>query len=73
MKIRLKPREILNNTASEKWLSESPLIEAIYEIRKLKAALYYGDQVIEVDDFKHTQVFLDRFDVWVGEFLVENE
>lgn len=68
MKIKLLPQRIRENTASEEQLFDVSIMESIYAIRALQAAIYYSvDTVVEVGEPNADgQVFLDEFDIHIN-------
>lgn len=66
MKIKLLPQQIMSNIRSEdELLDNGSVMESIYVIRKLKAALYFGTADISVSQKNSfDQVFVAAFDIW---------
>jgi len=53
MFIKLKPATIVKNIESEEELADKNIMESLYTIRKLKAAVIEGDKIIEVNDINN--------------------
>lgn len=73
MNIRIHPIEIAENITSETDMFEQPLIECIYEIRKLRAGILLDGYEIEADEpNKHGQVFVKEYEIWInkGEYSI---
>jgi len=68
MRIRILPHRILDNTPCEAELYDSSLTEAVYAIRKLRLAIFYGDTVtLDVEESNQWgQVFVDKFGIWIN-------
>ncbi len=66
MKIKLNQIQIANNTSNEVDLLDLPIIESMYQIRKLKAAVLEADKIIETDDVspENDQVYIDKYLIW---------
>jgi hypothetical protein len=66
IKVKLDKVNILDNLQSEDDLFDSSTIEAIYEIRTLKALLNFGEDIIEVESINdHGQAYVKDFDIWM--------
>lgn len=66
MKIKILPQTIVDSTQSEDKLLDCSVIESIYEIRALKAAIELADKEIEITKSNGSgQVFLDSHDIWL--------
>jgi len=65
MKIQLIPEKIVENVSDEEQLSDN-VMDAIYDIRKLKAAVMLAGVAVEVKEptDKFQQIFIDQFDIW---------
>jgi hypothetical protein len=67
MKIQLVPHNIATGIMDEDSLADLSIMESIYAIRKLRAAILLAGKVIEVDDpNKYGQVFLSDFDIGIA-------
>lgn len=68
MYIQIKPLQIIDNIPDEDELLDSSHMESLYAIRKLKVAAKYGNSIIKIALInKHNQVFIEEFDIWIGE------
>lgn len=66
MKIKILPQAVVDITQSEDELLDCSVIESIYEIRTLKAAIELADKEIEITKTNGCgQVFLDSHDIWL--------
>lgn len=67
MKIKILSEKILANTASEEELLDHSTMESIYEIRRLKVALMFGHQTVEVNQINSSnQVFIEDLSIWIN-------
>lgn len=66
MKIQILPEQILENSASEEELLDQSTLESIYEIRRLKVALMFGNKTLEVSQTNSVnQVFIEELSIWI--------
>ncbi len=70
MKIKLNTIQIANNISNEIDLLDSPTIESIYLIRKLKAAILEADKIIEPDDVspENAQIYINKYEIWFHDY-----
>ena len=66
MKIVLIPEKIIENLYTEEQLSDLSVLESIYEIRKLKAAILSNGKPIEVttNKMRYPQVYSNEYNIW---------
>ena len=69
MKVRLKPTETLHSIQTEDRILDSTIIEAIYQIRILKAlAASLLNGYIVVTKENNGAVFSEEFDIWLHHY-----
>lgn len=70
MKVKIIPEKFLENAQSEENLLDLSKLESIYEIRRLKVAIKYAHQVVEIDEAKETnkdgQIFIKEYEIWIN-------
>lgn len=67
MRIKILPENILQNVASEDMLLDQSHMESIYEIRRLKVAVAFSNEVIEVEKTNDCgQVYIEQFAIWIN-------
>lgn len=75
MIIKLLPKAISASVSPEEQLADNSILESIYEIRKLRAAIDLADKEINIGPLDNTHsgsVFLESHDIWIsGSMWVE--
>lgn len=68
MKVKILAEKILENAQKEEDLLDQSIIESIYEIRRLKVALIYGNQIIDIEQSNnHNQIYINSLEIWINE------
>jgi hypothetical protein len=66
MKIRILPLKVAESIESEENLADLSVLESIYEIRALKAAIELSDKEIEITEVNDLgQVYIDSHEIWL--------
>lgn len=65
MLVKLLPAKIVEKSDREEQLADESVMESIYIIRKLRAALHYGNESVELEtNDDDTQVYSKEFMIW---------
>lgn len=66
MRIHLIKQKVLESLRTEEHLLENSTVDALYDIRILKALLYYGENPFTVEDVEEgKQPYISEFGIYV--------